>query len=315
MKGFWIISVAAVTAVSAFGQGTLVFANYARFFVDVPFFDSGGDRLSGTNYLAQLYVGRRPDTLWPVGTAVPFLTGTNAGYFTGGVTTIPNFPTGDSAWVQVRAWETGGGSSFEVAALAGHWSGVSSVVYVKDLGGPSGGVPAVPPYLTGLQYPGNPMFIRHPLDQKVRIGGAATLLVIASGGGPMVYQWYEGLSGETNALSAGATNTSFTTPSLSANATFWVSVQDSAGSTNSAAATVRVYPTNAVWLDAQMISGVVNLTVNGIVSATYRIDYSPEPGGTNWTTLTNVTLSANPFTFRDAESTNSVKRFYRAVTP
>ncbi|MHB8523211.1 MAG: Ig-like domain-containing protein [Limisphaerales bacterium] len=159
------------------------------------------------------------------------------------------------------------------------------------------------------------MLIRPPVDRRTRTGGSATLSVIASGGGPMVYQWYQRLSGNTNAPIVGATNTSFTTPSLSTNADFWVSVQDSAGSTNSTAATVRVYPTNAVWLDAQMISGVVNLSLDGIAGATYRIGYSQDAVGTNWTTLTNVALSANPFTFIDAGSTNSVSRFYRALAP
>jgi hypothetical protein len=309
--------VAACSTVAAFGQGTAEFANWNPILgVNAPFFDAKGEPLVGTNCLAQLYAGKMADALIAVGTAVAFMIN---GYidtnpFESTTVIIPGIGPGNAAYLQMRAWESAGGPTFESAASSGHWTGVSSVVYVT-LGGHLGGVPAPPAPLTGLTYPGPPMIIQEPVNAPARVGGNATLSVIASGGGPMGFQWYQGQAGGTNAPVVGATNSAFTAVNLATNASFWVRVADSAGTTNSAAATVWVYPTNAFWLDAQMTSNGASLTLDGIVGTAYRIDYSPGPGGTNWTTLTNITLPTSLFTLRDAGTTNSASRFYRAVAP
>ena len=87
-----------------------------------------------------------------------------------------------------------------------------------------------PAYLIGLQYPGKPLLVQQPLDQTVVAGTSATLSVIASSGVLMSYQWYRQPNGRPDGLIPGATNATYTTPALTNDATFWLSVSNSAGS-------------------------------------------------------------------------------------
>src|SRR5262245_52706213 len=124
-----------LAAASTLAQGTVYLANYVQGFpgspplVDAAFFEDHGNRLAGTNYLAQLYASRTQDFLVAVDTQVPFVThgyinATN-GPFHAAVVTIPAriVGLGGPAWVQVRAWEAVGGASFEEAAMAGRSTG------------------------------------------------------------------------------------------------------------------------------------------------------------------------------------------------
>jgi len=64
-----------------------------------------------------------------------------------------------------------------------------------------------------------------PLGTTVNSGSTATMSVAASGGtsAPLTYQWYRGVSGDTsNPVGNGLTT--FTTPALSANTSYWVRV-------------------------------------------------------------------------------------------
>src|SRR6266446_6067335 len=102
------------------GQSTYIFNNYI---VGAPVFDSSGSRLSGTNYVAVLYGGVRPDslqlggnlfTLTPM-TPVPFTFMLNgmAGYFRGGTVEVNSMPAGGFAWLQVRAWDARLGATYD----------------------------------------------------------------------------------------------------------------------------------------------------------------------------------------------------------
>jgi len=82
-----------------------------------------------------------------------------------------------------------------------------------------------------------------PLSQSVVPGQTATLSVTATGTGALTYQWYSGLSGNTANPIAGATNSTFTTPALTANTSYWVQVSESGPpneSTESSSAVVVV---------------------------------------------------------------------------
>jgi hypothetical protein len=58
----------------------------------------------------------------------------------------------------------------------------------------------------------------------------------------LTYQWYVGTSGDTSQPVTGATAPSYTTPVLTANRSYWVSVSNSAGTANSNTATITVNP-------------------------------------------------------------------------
>ncbi len=143
-----VTSAVAVVNINDYQGGTVNFANVlgsARAYV----FDLDGvTKLEGQRYLAQLYAGTNETTLVPIGAATPFRSGDLAGLFLGGTRHISAVPPGGIATVQVRAWDTVAGPTFEVASFAGGRAGASSVFTVHT----GGGVPPVPPPpLLGLQ--------------------------------------------------------------------------------------------------------------------------------------------------------------------
>jgi len=213
-----------LSAAVALGQGSVWFRNGIRQQyqpVDAPFFDDHGVRLEGSNYVAQLYAWNTGEGFQPVGTAVPFATN---GYFYAGRVVVPFVGVCAPAWVQVRAWQVDGSASFEQAASAGAWTGVSGVLFLPQTGSPGRPEACLDALLFGLQYPGRPLVLRQPRAQAARLGERATLSVVTSSGVQMSYQWYQDPSDRPDGLIVGATNTTYTTPALSTGTTFWVTV-------------------------------------------------------------------------------------------
>jgi hypothetical protein len=126
--------------------------NFANWFVTtgtnaLPVFDVDGTTLlNGGGYVAQLYVGAELASLRPVGQPTPFQGGYNAGFFVPQTLTLGNVPPGSNAIVQVRAWDTAFGSSFEAARALGGRFGKSAIFQIV-----TGGNGAPPANLQGLQ--------------------------------------------------------------------------------------------------------------------------------------------------------------------
>jgi hypothetical protein len=306
---------------SASAQGTAALQNFlfgTPPIIDAPFYDKQGVRLQGTNYVAQLYywstVG--PEIGFkPAGGSTPFLSITNGyGYFFGGVVVLPGAPECGSAWVQVRAWAVAGGPSFEQAALAGAWTGVSSIVFLDPLGSPGRPEACFPAYLRGLEYPGSPLVVQPPQSRTVLPGDSATLSVVASTGVAGFYQWHQQPSTRPDGLIPGATNATYTTPPVLADTTYWVAISNSAGSTLSAPATLTVLP-SAPRLGLERADGLSWLTLDAAAGFDYRIDYATNLDAPAWTPLLELELGTTPFRFTDSAATNAPVRFYRAVAP
>ena len=87
-----------------------------------------------------------------------------------------------------------------------------------------------------------PTISTQPASTTINSGQTATLTVVAAGPPPLTYQWFLGASGNTSQPIAGATAPSYTTPALTATASYWVLVSNGAGSVDSATATVTVNP-------------------------------------------------------------------------
>jgi len=140
-----------LVAVGAFAQGTVNFAAKVTGVYDAPvFIDSvtTGARAS-TGYLAQLYAGPVGGTLAPIGTApVPFLTGTGAGYWRSASLAIGTVAPGATASVQIRAWASAAGASYEAALAAKGATGQSAILSVVT--GGAGSPPSLPADLAGL---------------------------------------------------------------------------------------------------------------------------------------------------------------------
>src|SRR5882724_2151779 len=144
--------------VSAFAQGTLVFANAGVGFTAQVTDTDGTTGLLGSAWSADLYWApgvvtdstlltalNQPTTFSPVPA--------QAGYFSGGERTIPTQPDVPTT-VQVRVWATASGNSWAAAAATPGARVGESILFQMSLGNPNGGgfngLPEDPPYMIGL---------------------------------------------------------------------------------------------------------------------------------------------------------------------
>ncbi|HWC59135.1 MAG TPA: immunoglobulin domain-containing protein [Verrucomicrobiae bacterium] len=145
----WSLPATLVVGTADSGGGQINFANW---FVDsktnaLPIFDvDGSTLLNGGGYVAQLYAGPALASLRPVGQPTPFQSGFNAGYFVPQTLTLGNVAPGSNVMVQVRAWDTAFGPSYEAARAMGGRFGKSPIFQVV-----AGGNEAPPADLQGLQ--------------------------------------------------------------------------------------------------------------------------------------------------------------------
>jgi hypothetical protein len=129
--GVWSLPATLVVTNSAAGGGSIDFRNraFGNPTRDAPVFDIDGfTRLSGSNYVAQLYAGPSAEAIRPAGNPSPFRTGTVAGYFVAQIVTIPNVAPADIAFSQVRVWEVGKGDTYEEARARGGKFGRSAIL-------------------------------------------------------------------------------------------------------------------------------------------------------------------------------------------
>ena len=156
--------------------------------------------------------------------------------------------------------------------------------------------------------------VRQPQPQTIRAGEKSTLSVIVSSGVQMSYQWYQEHGDRPDGLIAGATNNVYSTPMLSTNATFWVSIANSAGSLLSDRTLVTVVAAAPrLTLNGEAVP--LSLTLDGLAGFTYRIEFSTDLSANNWVNLLGLSLYTSPITFIDSGASNASARFYRAVVP
>ena len=162
---------------------------------------------------------------------------------------------------------------------------------------------------------GTPAIFIQPQSQTVRSNESAGFSVVASGNAPLSYQWYRGVSGNTNGQISGATSSNYTASALTTNTSFWVSVHNSLGTVDSTTANVTVLPAKAARLRCGRLAGFGSLVIDGVVGTSYRIDCNPDLNSTNWTPLITLGLPSNPYTFIDSGSFGVTQRFYRVIAP
>jgi hypothetical protein len=168
-------------SVGAFAQGTVNFNNSpgAVGGTGAPVFDADGTtRLEGTGFSAILYAGADENSLAAIGDPLSFRTGAGAGFFnTTGIDTARTIGTvapGATASIQVRAWETAGGTiaSYDAAVAGGFKTGVSAIFTVAT--GGVGDPPSLPANLVGLT---SFNLIPEPTTYALLALGAATLFL------------------------------------------------------------------------------------------------------------------------------------------
>ncbi|MEO8429706.1 MAG: PEP-CTERM sorting domain-containing protein, partial [Verrucomicrobiota bacterium] len=174
MKKALMILSSLLVAVGAFAQGQVNFAARVVGSYDAPVFVDtlSGARASGPGYMAQLYAGASANSLAPVGAALPFRTGTAAGYWTAEARTISTVDATGNAFVQVRAWATAAGATYEAAQALGGGFGSSATLTLKPTAAPD-----VPATLTGLaSFAISPIVPEPSILALGALGGLAMLL-------------------------------------------------------------------------------------------------------------------------------------------
>jgi hypothetical protein len=85
-----------------------------------------------------------------------------------------------------------------------------------------------------------PHVTSQPSGGTINSGQTFTMAVQASGTLPFTVQWYEGQSPDKSTPVSGATSTTFTTPALTQNKSYWVDILNACGEDKSQTATVTV---------------------------------------------------------------------------
>jgi hypothetical protein len=186
--------------------------------VNAPVFDAEGVPLSGTNYLAELWGSTTPDSLKPLlsyvsgrRAFVPFYASGRAtpGYFWGETWMYSTNLTCCWAWLQIRAWDRGLGSTYEEVTARGLGGyGESPLFYAQGSGGPLCEPPCDGAPLIGLQ------------SFKLRAETAVLMREVRRQGNEVVIEWAPGFKQyqlqETSDLTQSWQNVGDQTPLTSA---------------------------------------------------------------------------------------------------
>jgi hypothetical protein len=224
--------------------GTLFFANRnLGVGIDAPIFDIDGvTRLSGDGYVAQLWAGPTVDTLAAVGAPLAFRTGDGDGYFFSEMRSIPTVTAGQTAQVQVRAWQRSAGETYQAAAAANGKHGSSATLAIVT--GNAGSPPSLPAYLVGLrsfqlQLSSKPTITKQPASIALGAGDTARFEVTATGTEPIQYQWFKGTSPISGATARVLELKNITTADATS---YFVRVTNAKGTVDSTAATLTLVP-------------------------------------------------------------------------
>lgn len=117
-----------------------------------------------------------------------------------------------------------------------------------------------------------PTITTQPANKTISSGQSATLSVVASGGGTLVYQWYQGESGDTS-TPIGSNTPTHTTPALTATTRFWVRVSNETASVDSATAIVSTLPSITTGAADQTITSGQSATLQVMVTGEGRLTY------------------------------------------
>jgi DNA/RNA endonuclease G (NUC1) len=181
---------------------------------------------------------------------------------------------------------------------------------------PQSGVAAVAPSIT-----------TNPQSQSIASGQTATLTVAATGTAPLSYQWYQGATGVTT-TPVGTNSSSFTTPALTATASYWVRVSNGQGSADSTTATVTVTSAVAPSISqnpqSQTIASGQTATLTVTASGTTPLSYqwyqgtasvTTTPVGTNSSSFTTPALTATTsYWVRVSNGTGSADSITAVIT-
>jgi hypothetical protein len=228
-EGFWYFRNADPTNLQPV-RSSIYVNNYVPFFgINAQISQWDGCKapgpMDGTNYLGQLHAGPGIILLQRIGQPLPFLSGSAAsGYFntsSGAVWNIPTVQAGAIAYLQMRFWDSLGGtitSYADAAAVGVSLYGEAPFFASLPLGG-FGAPPSLPTPLTGLQslLITNSLsfeFQSQPANVRSRPGGQANFrVVMMSHESGFVFQWQKSVN-QLNWIDLGNANLTMSSTSV-----------------------------------------------------------------------------------------------------
>jgi len=155
----WIREFSVTDRYPAYGSYRIVHPVIASETAEINFFTWNPDGVSGrvydfdevtpldANFSGQLYAGTNDteEALTSIGVPVSFLSGPGAGYIRSATIKLPGIQGGDTIYLQLRAWETCLGATYEEAVANGSPSGRSALFNAVAHAPIEHGTPGVPP--------------------------------------------------------------------------------------------------------------------------------------------------------------------------
>jgi hypothetical protein len=113
-----------------------------------------------------------------------------------------------------------------------------------------------------------PSILQQPASPTIFSGQTATLTVPATGSGPLVYEWFEGVA-NTTTTPVGIDSSIFVTPILASTRQYWVRVSNAFGTAQSQTVTVTVLPAIPVINSSLNVSAPVGQLFRYRITATH----------------------------------------------
>lgn len=152
---------------------------------------------------------------------------------------------------------------------------------------------------------GPPVIVGQPANQDLFVGDPFTLRVLATGPGPLSYQWQL-----NDADIPGATNSMFSAAAAgSGSRSYRVMVGNSNGTVTSQTALVRVYQPARI-ARITRVGNAVHLAFDSAVGQTYTIEYRDALASGTWQELETITGTGAEVTIIDPSAAGP-SRFYR----
>lgn len=296
-----------VLAPDTTGAATLTVSN--RQPTNAPISDIVLNLLSGPRYLAQGYAGISAQALVPVGPVVPFLSGEDAGYINPIDLVLTNVAPGDVVFVQVKVWDSTGGTTYEEAGQNGGQRGNSQV-----LSNVTGGGQIPTPHLAGLtpfSLVAPPKIISQPANQEIFVSQDARFEIEPWGSAPLSFQWFLNSNVITGAT---ASTLVLTNVQLEQSGAYHVILTNFLGSATSTVATLTVKVPDRTPPEITLTSPIAGetfeerVTLSGSISdnegvARAEWELNGTPGGTlqlenGRFSVANVLLVRGPNLFR-----------------
>ena len=281
---------------------------------NAPISDIEGELLAGPQFLAQAYVGSTSETLVRTGPAVPFLNADDAGFFVPIDLVLTNVAQGSNVFVQVRVWETAGGSSHEAAIQNGAQYGASETIETS-----TGGGTFPTPDLEGLSafsLVAAPRILTQPESTLAYVGQSPAFEVVSWGSGPLTFTWFY----NSNAL-AGANSASLTVTNVQLNQAgdYYVVVGNSVGAVTSSVVALTVEMPDVtppvITLTSPTAGSTYDLTVTLSGSVTDSKPITAVTWSRNGTASGSINLSTNgEFSIENISLSRGVNTFVVSAT-